>query len=403
MHLGVLEFHPIQYRAPLYQLLASRGNIDLDVLFLSDHGYHPAVDPGFGVPVAWDIDLLSGYQSSFLTTVDHPASLAGRARELSSWILSHDAVVVHGYVHPWMLCAMGICRTRGVPYILRGESHPEGQSTGVRRTLRNAVARIAVSGSADNLSIGQLNTEFYRRYGARQITLAPYSVDDERFARAPDIRRPELLTRWGLEETRPLIVFCGKLIPRKRPLDLVQAISLLPDKVSTLFVGDGAIAGEVRASLPSGEAAVTGFINQAELPSYYHAADIFVLPSEAEPWGLVVNEAMAAGALPVVSDRVGAGPDLVQGIGEVYPCGDVTGLTQALRRALAKVAEPRIRERVRQRVVPYSLSATAAGFEEAALNLAAATRRNSLSSLLLAADPPRAQCRHSSRVTTRAA
>ena len=68
---------------------------------------------------------------------------------------------------------------------------------------------------------------------------------------------------------------------------------------------------------------VTGFVNQADLPSYYHAADVLVLPSESEPWGLVVNEAMAAGALPVLSDRVGATPDLVSGLGEIYPCGDI--------------------------------------------------------------------------------
>jgi glycosyltransferase involved in cell wall biosynthesis len=368
-HLGVLDFNPIQYHAPLYQSLASRGRVDFDVLYLSDHGYRSAIDPGFGVSVAWDIDLLSGYPSRFLSTAEHPRSTAARVRTLSRWILAHDAVVVHGYVDPWMLCAMGICRTRHVPYIMRGESHPLGQSTGIRRKVRDLVAGSAVAGSAGNLSIGQLNTEFYRRYGARQITFAPYSVDDSRFARAPQIGRRELLAHWGLDETRPLMVFCGKLIPRKRPLDLTAAVRLLPEKVSTLFVGDGVIADSVRASLRPGEEAVTGFVNQTELPSYYHAADIFVLPSEAEPWGLVVNEAMAAGALPVVSDRVGAAPDLVQGIGEVYPCGDVEALAAVLSRALAKAKSPGIRERVRQHVAPYSLSATAAGFEEAALSL----------------------------------
>lgn len=367
--LGVLDFNPIQYHAPLYQLLASRGRVDFDVLYLSDHGYRAAVDPGFGVPVAWNIDLLSGYPSQFLSAAAPPWDRVSRARALSRWILVHDAVVIHGYVDPWMLYAMGVCRTRRVPYILRGESHPLGRSTGIRRRLRDLVAGTAVSGSAGSLSIGQLNTEFYRRYGARQITFAPYSVDDSRFARAPETGRQELLARWRLDETSPLILFCGKLIPRKRPLDLVAAIRLLPDKTSTLFVGDGAIADSVRASLRPGDEAVTGFVNQTELPSYYHAADIFVLPSEAEPWGLVVNEAMAAGALPVVSDRVGAAPDLVQGLGEVYPCGDVEALATALSRALAKAKDPGIRERVRQRVAPYSLSATASGFEDAALSL----------------------------------
>ncbi len=370
--LGVLDFNPIQYHAPLYQLLASRRRVDFDVMYLSDHGYRAAVDPGFGVSVAWNIDLLSGYASQFLSAPGHLGGAVSRARALSRWILGHDAVVIHGYADPWMLYAMSVCRTRHVPYILRGESHPLGRSTGVRRRLRDLVAGSAVAGSAGSLSIGQLNTEFYRRYGARHITFAPYSVDDNRFARPPEIGRGNLLARWGLDEARPLILFCGKLIPRKRPLDLTAAIRLLPDKASTLFVGDGVIADQVRSSIPPGEGAVTGFVNQTELPSYYHAADIFVLPSGAEPWGLVVNEAMAAGALPVVSDRVGAAPDLVRDIGEIYPCGDVEGLAAAISRALVKARDPDIRERVRQHVMPYSLTATAAGFEAAALGLSTA-------------------------------
>ena len=108
-------------------------------------------------------------------------------------------------------------------------------------------------------------------------------------------------------------------------------------------------------------------MNQADLPPYYHAADILVLPSYHEPWGLVVNEAMATGALPVVSDRVGAGPDLVDGIGEVFACGDITALTEALRRALGSLGDPEVSERVRRRVAQYSIDIAAAGFEQAVL------------------------------------
>ena len=66
--LGVLDFNPIQYRTPLYQLIARRARVELDVLFLTDDGHCPVVDAGFGVPVTWDIDLLSGYEHQFLMT-----------------------------------------------------------------------------------------------------------------------------------------------------------------------------------------------------------------------------------------------------------------------------------------------------------------------------------------------
>jgi glycosyltransferase involved in cell wall biosynthesis len=365
--LGVLAYGPIQYHTPLYQLLARRGNIDLDVLFLSDDGHQPVIDPLFGVPVAWDIDLLSGYAHDFLTTTARPTAPLYRVRELTRWLPSHDSVVINGYSSPWMLLAMTICRARGVPYLLRASSHPQGLSTGLRRHLRNATARAVVAGGAAGLSMGQLNEEFYRKYRARRIIFAPNSVDDRRFACSPAIGRSDLLKRWDLNDDRPLIIYCGKLYPGKRPLDLAAAVKLLPCEVTTLFVGDGELTERVRDSLTPRCGAVTGFINQSELPAYYHAADILVLPSEVEMWGLVINEAMAAGVLPVVSDKVGAARDLVYGVGEVYPCGDVTSLASALNQALTRVQDPNTRDRVRQHVARYSLDRTAVGFEQAAI------------------------------------
>ena len=166
-------------------------------------------------------------------------------------------------------------------------------------------------------------------------------------------------------------MYCGKLYPGKRPLDLVDAVGLLPGEVNTLFVGDGSLADQVRAALPEGRGAVTGFINQSDLPAYYHAADILVLPSEIEMWGLVINEGMAAGTFPVVSDRVGCAEDLVAGIGEVYPCGDVPSLAAALTRALRRVQDPETRGQMRQHAARYSLDGTAEGFEQAAFAVAA--------------------------------
>jgi len=364
--LGVLDFNPIQYHTPLYQLITRRARVELDVLFLTDDGHRPFVDPGFGVPVTWDIDLLSGYERQFMTTSGmHPATLHRMAR-LARWVADHDAVVVHGYSHPWMLTAVLLCRMRRVPYLLRGDSVPQGKATGLRRHLRNALARAVVSASGAGLAIGRLNEDFYRHYGARRVIWAPYSVDDERFAGPPRTSRSELLSRWDLDDHKPVILFCGKLHPWKRPLDLCAAVKALAHDVNVLFVGDGVLADEVRASLPPGNGAITGFVHQSELPAYYHAADIIVLPSEVENWGLVINEAMAAGVLPVVSDHVGAAPDLVVGVGEVYPCGDTARLADALGRALAVADNPETRNRVRQHVARYCLSRTATGFEEAA-------------------------------------
>jgi glycosyltransferase involved in cell wall biosynthesis len=373
--LGILDSHPIQYHAPLYQLMTHRSRVELDVVFLTDDGHTSVLDPGFGVPVAWDIDLLAGYKHQFLTTSSRRTSALSRLARLAQWVSDHDAVVVHGYSRPWMLLAALLCRMRGVPYLLRGDSVPDGQATGLRRHLRNAVARTVVSASSAGLAVGQLNMEFYRRYRAPRIIWAPFSVDDERFAAPPTTSRSELLSRWDLDSQKPVILFCGKLSPRKRPLDLCVAVKALANDVNLIFVGDGALASEIRACLQPGRGVVTGFVNQSQLSVYYHAADIIVLPSEREPWGLVINEAMAAGVIPVVSDRVGAAPDLVVGVGEVYPCGDTALLTDALSRVLALVNDPETRNRMRQHTAGYCLSRTVTGFEQAALAVSGGRRR----------------------------
>jgi glycosyltransferase involved in cell wall biosynthesis len=364
--LGVLDFHPIQYHAPLYQALAERARVDLDVLFLHHRGQQAAVDPGFGVPVTWNIDLLSGYPSRFLSRPGGGPGATRRLLTLVGWIRARDVVVVHGHSHPWMLAATLACRVTRTPYLLRGDAGPAGQATGARRALRSALARLVVSGSASGLAVGQRNEAFYRKYRAPLVTFAPHSVDNRRFAREPARPRRELLLRLGLPPTRPVILFCGKLQPYKRPLDLLAAARQLRQEVTLLFVGDGPLAADVRAGLEPGRGVVTGFVNQAELPAYYHCADLLVLPSEAEPWGLVVNEAMAAGALPVVSDGVGCAADLVAGIGEVYPRGDPAALAVALSRALGRLNDPDLAKRVQQRIDRYGIEQTAAGFEHAA-------------------------------------
>jgi len=76
VRLGIPDFNPIQYRAPLYQRVATRGSIEVNVLCLSDFGYSSYIDPGFGTSVSWNIDLLSGYASEFLTVAKDPLNIA---------------------------------------------------------------------------------------------------------------------------------------------------------------------------------------------------------------------------------------------------------------------------------------------------------------------------------------
>jgi glycosyltransferase involved in cell wall biosynthesis len=137
-------------------------------------------------------------------------------------------------------------------------------------------------------------------------------------------------------------LFCAKLQPWKRPLDLVQAFAKADVANSLLLLaGDGPLKEELQAETArlgiSDRVRFLGFVNQTQLPALYTAADVMVLPSEYDAFGVVVNEAILCGCPVIASNSVGAGRDLIAPIDPsfIYPCGDVETLSSLLRRILS--------------------------------------------------------------------
>ena len=364
LRLGIVASHPIQYQSPLFRCLADRAVVDIEVLYLS-RGPAGGYDPGFGRHVEWDLDLLEGFSSSFAPT--HGPSV----RYLRRWMRAQrvDVVLVHGYADAGMVKAAVAARSLGLEYLLRGESHVEGYTRGAKRLLRDALARLAVRNAAVGLSIGTRNDEFYEHFGARRTVRSPYSVDTARFAtvadevRADPVERADRLRSFGLSPDAPVLVFSGKLQSWKRPGDAVAAIAALDGAVSLLVVGDGPLRPSLEERAEGLPVAFAGFVNQSEIPEVYALGDALVLPSDREPWGLVVNEGMACGLLPIVSDRVGCASDLVEGVGSVYPCGVVPALSAAVRRHL--LAGSPDRSLIASRLSEFTIERSAEGIEAA--------------------------------------
>ena len=96
------------------------------------------------------------------------------------------------------------------------------------------------------------------------------------------------------------MLFAAKLQSWKRPIDVVLAMDQLEHPANLVVIGDGPLRpdmDELASARP--RMRTLGFVNQGEIAEWYGAADLFVLPSDREPWGLAVNEAMAAGAVPL--------------------------------------------------------------------------------------------------------
>jgi glycosyltransferase involved in cell wall biosynthesis len=201
-------------------------------------------------------------------------------------------------------------------------------------------------------------------------------VDNERFAAAAAVgrsARTERLASLGLDPQRPTVIFAGKLIEQKRPLDLVRAIERTGAEFNLLLLGDGPLRSQLLGYEPILPVRCLGFVNQAEMPCWYGCGDILALPSGREPWGLVVNEGIACGLVPVVSEAVGCGPDLVRGVGEIFPIGDVDALASALQR-IARDLSGR-RARLAGRLAGFTTTTSAAGYERAAFALGGRRRR----------------------------
>jgi glycosyltransferase involved in cell wall biosynthesis len=176
-----------------------------------------------------------------------------------------------------------------------------------------------------------------------------------------------MLESLGLEPEIPLVLFAAKLQSWKRPVDVVMAMDQLEHPASLIVIGDGILRPDMEELACERQwMRMLGFVNQGEIAEWYGAADLFVLPSDREPWGLAVNEAMAAGAVPIVSDTVGCGPDLVtRDVGWIFPTGDIGTLARAIAEGCQPGVLTKRRAAAQRRSAEYGIAATACGIETA--------------------------------------
>lgn len=351
LRLAALAAGPVFYQIPLYRRLAADPRIDLTVLFASSGGIRP-YDAAFGGrPVVWDCDLLDGYRCEFLRHADDNDVLGGFLA-LRDWDIvakiargGYDALWVHGYSYLTIWLGMVAAWLSGTPVLLREEQTLLHGRPWPKRWLRETLLRSLFS-RIYGLSIGANNRAYFRRYGLpeERLFLAPYCVDNaalqqeaERLAR----RKAELRSAFGIGgEAGPVVLFVGKLIPKKQPLLALEAFARVRSRqrCALLLVGEGELEPELKARVAAEEipdVRFAGFLNRSRIAEAYAAADLLVLPSSLhETWGLVVNEAMNFSLPVVVSDKVGCAADLVRDgeNGYVVRAGDADALALALER-----------------------------------------------------------------------
>ena len=377
--LAIVASHVVQYQAPLYRALARDPRFDLTVLFCSRAGAESYKDRELGVDVRWDTPLLEGYRHVFLRNLSqaapgrpwsavNPGLVALLLRE------RYDAVVVPGYaVVSYWLAYLGAWLS-GTPVFFRGEAVLRPGRPAPLRLLKQLLVGFLLRRTAACLSIGTQSRNFYRAFAVpdERVYFSPYAVDHALFDGETErwrARRDQVRDELGLPRESIVVLFVGKLVPRKRPLDLLEALHQLDDRFRLLFVGEGPLRAEIdRSERLAPRITLAGFRNQSELPRFYAAADVFALPSEHEVAPLVLNEAMCAALPLVLSDAVPSAPDMVEpGVnGAIYRCGDARALAAAI---LQMAREPqglaRMGARSREKARGRSLEVVAAALDAA--------------------------------------
>jgi glycosyltransferase involved in cell wall biosynthesis len=356
--LAVLQSHPIQYFAPLFRRLAQEPKIDLTVYYCSRMGLEEYADVGFGQRLSWDTPLLEGYHAVFLPNLRRTKQAGGFlslinvafVRELKK--NQYDALWVHGHRYATYLLGILAANLFRISVLMRCETHLLLSRSTVKRALRGPMMRLFYTQLCDRcLPIGTRNREFYLAHGVRSEHLfdVPYTVDNTYFTQSTAKyaeQRDAIRIELGLPTDRPIILFASKFSQRKRPMDLLQAYEQLRHKeidAALVMIGSGELEAALReyaATRPVPDVHFMGFRNQSELPRFYAISDIFVLPSEDEPWGLVINEAMCGGLPIVASEEIGAVSDLVrpETNGLTFKSGDVSQLTAHLQRLVTDEA-----------------------------------------------------------------
>jgi glycosyltransferase involved in cell wall biosynthesis len=303
---------PAPYRIPLFNALARR--VALRVLFLRDRHPDRLYDLHHDeLEFAWN--TVPGIQltiSSRWLVLNR--SVAGRLRDA-------DAVILGGWNQPAFWEALAACRLRRVPVILWVESTRTDERSGrhepVKRHLLRTIDAFLVPGAASREYLVHLGV------GPERIAVAPNAVDPHIFGTAVRTR-----------SDGPVRLLAVGRLAREKGIDtLLQAADGLP--VEIVLAGTGPEEPTLRR-LAGRNVTFLGHVGRDALPEVYANADVLVMPSRSEPWGMALNEAALAG-LPLVSTTVaGAARELIEESvnGFRVPPDDPIALRAALSRVI---------------------------------------------------------------------
>lgn len=346
---------PAPYRLPIYELLSVTPGIALQVFFCSGREPDRLWDlEQLRVPHVFLRERCLEWSGRFIHT--NP-DVWSRLREFAP-----DVVVTTGF-NPTHLVAFALARARGARHVAMtdGTVDSEASLSAVHRFLRRVVyarSHAFIGASAGSMAL-------YRGFGVPDRAMFKSHLCANNLAFA------EARTR----ERDVDFLFCGRFVASKSPLFAIEVAAAvgrrLGRRVVMVLLGAGELEGQMRRAADDAgawlDARFEGFARQSDLPSHYARGRVLLFPSAGEPWGVVANEACAAGVPVIASPHAGASGDLVHDgdNGRVLPLDATLWADAAIELLRDEAAWRRMSARCLELVDEYTYANAAAGIAAA--------------------------------------
>jgi glycosyltransferase involved in cell wall biosynthesis len=381
--LAIITTHPIQYNAPLFQLLHQRGRISIHVFYTWGQSQHAVYDERFGTERSWDIPLLQGYPHEFVNnTSSKPASNRfwgiinpGLKKQLKAQ--NFDAIFIYRW-SVWSHLQLLIADWGKTKLWFRGDSHLKATGSNFLKTIFKRLLLKFVYRNVDSVFYaGIMNQHYFRYYGVpdSKLVFMPHAVDNHRFidvTKGYQQKAAEERQDLGITDHAIVFLYAGKFYNVKNLFLLIRAFQKLKgDQYRLLLYGSG-VQEQLLREMAAGDDRIIfrSFQNQSAMPWVYRVGDVYVLPSKSETWGLGVNEAMACGLPAIVSSDCGCAPELIinHQTGFRFQNNHEAELLQRLQYFTTRAIAKQMGERSQQHIQQFSLEQQAQVIEKRLLS-----------------------------------
>ncbi len=300
LRIALITNHPPPFRIPIYERIAQTPDIDLQAVFCS------AREPNR----QWELPPLR-FNHVFLKErfVTKGSNFIHNNPDVLPVLkqLSPDVIVTTGF-NPTFLYAFGYATVKGISHVPMTDGTDVSEAALSR--WHRAMRRLVYARSQAFIAASHGGQRLYQSYGVapERCFQSCLCTDNNAFVSAG-----------GQPEKRFDLIFCGRMVEEKNPLFALHVAAKLARRtdrrISILFVGSGEQEEEVKAEAarvaPLVDVVFHGHADQHELPALYHSARIFLFPTQRDVWGVVANEACAAGLPVIVSPHAGVAGELV--------------------------------------------------------------------------------------------